>query len=185
MAQHRSVVLATTVLLLTVAAPATARDDTGWGISAGVGAARIRDKDGADEFSGGSLGLSADVEYRFTPNFALGFGGFSLGRADDSFGGVDTEIEVRGYELFGRVIVPMTETVEFYGRIGAANYFVDIDPGGVSLEDALFGEDAVGLGIGLDFGRKEKLAFRIEGRYLNGGSDETGTLLTVGVNYLF
>jgi len=37
----------------------------------------------------------------------------------------------------------------------------------------------------VDFGRKEKLAFRIEGRFFNGGSDETGTLLAAGINFLF
>lgn len=58
-----------------------------------------------------------DVEYRFTPNLALGFGDFSLGRADDSFGGVETEINVRGFELFGRVIYPVSKSIEDFGRI--------------------------------------------------------------------
>jgi len=154
-------------------------------VSAGIGPSRIKDKDGADEFSGAGFGMTLEVEYRLSPNIALGLGGFSLGRAEDSFGGVDTEIEVRGFELFGRAIYPVSETVEIYGRVGAATYFVDIDPGTVSLDDALFGEDAVELGFGLDFGRKEKMAFRLEGRYLNGGSDETGTLVILGFNYLF
>ncbi len=165
--------------------PAYAQDErTGWGISAGIGSSRIMDKDGADEFSGAGFGLAAEVEYRFSPNIALGLGGFSLGRAEDSFGGVDTEIEVRGFSLFGRVILPVSDSFEIYGRVGSATYFVDIDPGTVSLDD-LFGEDAVELGVGFDFGRKENMAFRLEGRYYNGGSDETGTQLLVGFNYLF
>ena len=72
-----------------------------------------------------------------------------------------------------------------FGRIGAAVYFVDIDPGSVSFAEALFGQDAVELGLGVDFGRKERLALRIEGRYYNGGADEAGTLLLFGFNYLF
>lgn len=174
-----------TVLLLGATLPAEAQDRSGWGLSASLGISQIEDVDGSDTFRGNGVGLSAEFEYRFTPYFALGFGGFSLGRADDTFGGVDTEIEVRGYDLFTRVIYPLSPAVDVYGRIGAANYFVDIEPGSVSFEDALFGEDAVELGLGLDFGREERLAFRLETRFLNGGSDETGLLLLFGVNYLF
>ena len=173
------------MLLLAASPPAMAGDNTGWGVSAGVGASMIRDEDGSETFQGNGLGLSVDIEYRFTVNLALGIGGFSLGRAEDNFGGVDTEIQVRGYELFGRVIYPVSDTVDMYGRIGAANYFVDIDPGGVSIADALFGQDAFELGFGVDFGRKEHLALRLEGRYYNGGADEAGALLLFGFNYLF
>jgi hypothetical protein len=173
------------LLLLVAAPPVEAQDKTGWGVSATVGGSQIRDKDGPDTFSGNAVGFTAEFEYRFTPYFALGFGGFSLGRTNDDFGGVDTEIAVRGYSLFGRVIYPASDTFDLYGRIGAANYFVDIDPGSVSIDDALFGQDAVELGIGVDFARTKKAAFRIEGRFLNGGRDETGVLFTVGVNYLF
>ena len=178
------VALVVVVLVFGFAIPAHAQDRTGWGVSAGIGSSRIKDVDGPDRFSGAAFGTAAEVEYRFSPNIALGFGVFSLGRAEDSFGGVDTEIEVRGFELFGRAIYPVSDTFEIYGRIGSATYFVDIDPGGVSLDD-LFGEDAVELGIGIDFGRKEKMAFRLEGRYFNGGSDETGTLVFLGFNYDF
>jgi opacity protein-like surface antigen len=178
--------IAVVVALLFVASPlAIAGDNTGWGVSAGVGASMIRDEDGSDTFQGNALGLAVDIEYRFTVNLALGVGGFSLGRAEDNFGGVDTEIQVRGYDLFGRVIYPVSDTVEVFGRVGAANYFVDIDPGSVSLSDALFGQDAFELGFGVDFGRKEHLALRLEGRYYNGGADETGALLLLGFNYLF
>ena len=161
-----------------------AQDKTGWSVSGVVGVSQIRDEDSTDTFDGNSLGLAADFEYRFTPNFTLGLGLFSLGRADDVFEGVETEIAVRGFSLFGRVIQPLSDSVDFYGRIGAAVYYVDIDPGGVGLAD-LFGEDAVERGIGIDFGRRERLAYRLEGRYYNGGKDETGALITAGFNYLF
>ncbi len=172
-------------LLLVTTGTARAEDKTGWGLSATIGASKIEDKDGTDTFSGNGFGFSAEFEYRFTPNFALGFGGFSLGSAEDTFNSVDTQIEVRGYDLFGRGIFPVSDKADVFVRIGAANYFVDIDPGSVSFADALFGEDAVEFGLGVDFGRREKLAFRLEGRFFNGGNDETGALLMAGVNYLF
>ena len=173
------------MLVIGATLPVHAQDRSGWAVSAGIGPSRIKDQDEGDRFSGAGFGTALEVEYRLSPNVALGLGGFSLGRAEDSFGGVETEIEVRGFELFGRVIYPVSDSFEIYGRVGSATYFVDIDPGTVSLDDALFGEDAVELGFGIDFGRNEKMAFRLEGRYLNGGSDETGALMFFGFNYLF
>lgn len=175
-----------TVLVLALCATPTSADDrTGWSFSAGIGASQIKDKDNDETFDGNSFGFAAEIEYRFTEYFALGFGGFTLGRAEDMFNGVDTEIEVRGYDFFGRVIYPFSDTAEVFGRLGATNYFVDIDPGSVSIDDALFGNDATEFGLGVDFGRKKKMAMRIEGRYYSGGSDESGALILAGFNYLF
>lgn len=171
-------------LVLGLPDASSAQDRSGWSVSGMAGISQIRDEDETDTFDGNSLGLAADVEFRFTPNFSLGLGLFSLGRADDTFDGVDTEISVRGFSFFGRLIHPVSDTVDVYGRIGAATYYVDIDPGSVGLAD-LFGEDAVELGFGIDFGRQEKLAYRLEGRYYNGGKDETGALILFGFNYLF
>jgi len=176
---------ATLVSALFVSQPAYAEDRTGWSLSATIGASQIKDTDGSETFRGNGFGFSAEIEYRFTPNFALGIGGFSLGNADDVFNSVDTEIQVRGYNFFGRAIYPVSDTVDLFGRVGSANYFVDVDPGNVSFSDTLFGRDAVELGLGVDFGRREGLAFRLEGRFFNGGRDETGILLMFGVNYLF
>ena len=173
------------ILLLGSTLPVHAQDRTGWGVTLGVGTSRIKDTDGADEFSGADIGTALEVEYRPVPHLALGLGGFSLGRAEDSFGGVDTEIEVRGWDFFGRIIRPVSDTAEIYGRIGVGTYFVDIDPGSIGLEDAIFGSGSINLGGGVDFGRKEKLAFRLEGRYLLGEKDESGVLMFLGFNYLF
>lgn len=175
----------TFLLLLGSSNPTYAADKQGWGVSATIGISQIKDQDGTETFRGNSLGFSAEVEYRFTPNIALGIGGFSLGRASDTINAVDTEIKVRGYDLFGRIIFPLSDSVDVFGRIGAANYFVDIEPGTVSFQDALFGEDAVELGLGVDFGRSEQIAYRLEGRFFNGGKDETGVMLMFGFNYLF
>ena len=185
MAERKLTLTTILVVLLATTVTARAEDKTGWSLSATIGTSKIEDRDGTDTFNGNGFGFSAEIEYRFTPNFTLGIGGFSLGRAEDTFNSVDTQIAVRGYDLFGRVILPVSDKVDVFGRIGSATYFVDIDPGTVNFVDALFGEEAVELGLGVDFGRREKLAFRLEGRFFNGGSDETGTLLMVGVNYLF
>ena len=177
--------IATTIAVLFLAIvsthPAHAEAKTGWGISAGIGVSQIKDVDGSDEFEGSAFGLSLEGEYRFTPHFALGIGVFNLGRTDDEFGSVDTEIRVRGATLFGRAIYPASDTVDLYARVGGASYYADIDPGVGNL----FGEDAIEFGLGIDIGGGNRASFRIEGRYFNGARDESGALATIGVSYRF
>jgi len=163
------------------AASVDAQDRTGFAISAGVGATQIRDRDGTDTFDGNAFGFSLDVEYRFTDHLALGAGVFSLGTADDNFDAVNTEITAKGIGVYGRVIAPLSDAIELYGRIGSYNYTADLEPGGNNF----FGEDAVEFGAGLDFGRSERISFRVEARYFDGVRDESGALLTAGFNYRF
>jgi len=97
------------VLLLSTAA-ARADDKTGSGISATLGASMTEDKDPGGTFNGNGFGLAGDIEYRFTPHFALGFGLYSLDQAEDTVNSVDTAITVRGLDVFGRVILPVSGT---------------------------------------------------------------------------
>ena len=162
---------------------AQAQAKTGWGFSAGIGGSHMSDEDGSEKFDGNAFGFSLEGEYRFTPNFAFGLGGFSLGEASDTFNSVETDLKVRGFGAFARLIYPMSDTVDLYGRLGAVHYFADLNPGGGL--SGLFGDDAVELGLGADIGSGENLSVRIEGRYFNGSSDETGALVTVGFSYRF
>lgn len=175
---------AASVFLASAFIPVHAQDKIGWGLNAGIGASQIRDRDNDGTFDGNALGFSLEVEYRFSRSFALGFGGFTLGTADDTVNSVDTEIDVDAINLVGRLIFPLSDSVDVYGRLGVVNYFTDVEPGFGGL-DRLFGDDAVELGIGMDVGGGEHFAFRLEGRYFNGSRDETGALLTLGVNYRF
>ncbi|MEM7432950.1 MAG: outer membrane beta-barrel protein [Pseudomonadota bacterium] len=156
----------------------------GWAVSGTLGASKIEDRDGTDKFSGDDFGYSAELEFRFNDHFALGGGIFNLGRASDTFGGIDTRIEAAGVEFFARGIYPISNSVELFGRLGGAIYTVDIDPGGVGLED-IFGDDAIDLGVGIDFVRSDALSFRVEGRFFDGDDAESGSLIGVGINYRF
>ena len=129
---------------------------------------------------GNGFGYTWGAEYRFGPRWAFGLDLFSLGSATDTFGSVETKIDVGGIDLRGRVIFPMSENVELYGRLGYAGYFADADPGGNTL-----GEDALSVGLGLDIDRDEHWTIRIEGRYFDGKREESGALLTAGFNYRF
>ena len=161
---------------------AEAQDKTGWGLSAGIGYAQVKDVDRSDTFEGSDFGYSFEGEYRFTPYFAAGAGIFNLGTAEDVFEGIDAELSVAGGGVFARAIYPVSETADLYARLGGVIYSADLDPGGIPN---LFGEDALELGLGADFGGGNNLSFRIEGRYFKSERDETGSLLTVGLSYRF
>lgn len=168
------------LLFLLFAAPADAQDKRGWGLAVGIGVGQAKDTDGTEKFQGTAFGYSIEGEYRFSPNFALGSGIFSLGESSDTFNGVDTDLKVRGIGIHGRVILPLSDTVDVYGRVGGVSYYADLEPGG---SNGLFGDDAVELGLGIDIGGGNNMAFRLEGRHFNGGRDETGNLFTLGFIY--
>ncbi len=157
-----------------------AEDKTGWAISFGIGGSTISDRDVNDTFRANDFAYNWGPEYRFSERWALGIDFFSLGGGTDTFNSVETTIDVGGFEIRGRMIFPLSENVEFYGRLGYAGYFADVDPGGSNL-----GEDAVALGFGFDIGTGEHWTFRIDGRYVQGPSDESGSLVTAGFNYRF
>jgi hypothetical protein len=168
------------LVLALYAIPAQADEQSGWAISAGIGPSLLQDRDGSEKFDGRGFGYTLGTEYRFSKWWAFGIDFFSLGSASDTFNAVDTTIDAGGFELRGRIIFPVAEKVEMYGRLGFGGYFAEADPGGSNI-----GEDLVTVGVGLDIGGGEHAVFRIDGRYLVGQRDETGALITAGFNYRF
>lgn len=180
MKQSEIAVLVIALLLMLLATTSRADDESGWAFNVGIGASLIKDRDGNESFQGNGFGYNLGTEYRFGPRWALGIDFFSLGSGSDTINSVDTTIDVGGFDIRGRMIFPVSDAVEFFGRLGYAGYFADVTPGGSNL-----GEEAVSLGLGLDIGRSKNAVFRIEGRYFQGPRDESGALLAAGVNLRF
>lgn len=168
------------IILPLLASGSHADEKSGWALSLGVGRSLIKDRDGIEDFRAYGFGYNWGPEYRFSKQWALGIDLFSMGRGRDTFNSVDTRIDVGGIELRARLIFPLSETVELYGRLGAAGYYTDSEPGRQNL-----GEDAVTFGLGLDIDRGEHFTIRIDGRHFQGPRDESGALLTAGFNYRF
>ena len=166
------------VFLTLCTTSAFAQEKAGWSMNAGIGGSLIRDRDGDETFDGNGFGYTWGVEYRFGPRWALGMDLFSLGSATDTLDAVETKIDVGGFDMRARLIFPMSENTELFGRLGYVGYFADVDPGGSN-----FGEEALSLGLGLDVDRDEHWTIRVEGRYFDGPREESGTLLAVGFNY--
>lgn len=180
MHHHRAATAVALIVLFT--APSTdAQERTGLEVHGGIGTSLIKDRDGSETFKGDGFCYTFGLEYRFVPRFALGLDLFNLGSASDTVNSVDTEIEAAGIDLFARVIFPLSDRVEVFGRVGGAVYDARVSPG---FGTGPFGENATSLGAGLDIGR-DKLSFRLEGRYLDGANEESGALLTAGFSYRF
>lgn len=170
------------LLLSCVSGVAEAQVKKGFAVNVGLGVSQVRDRDGAESFNASDIGYILGAEYRFNENFALGLNTFGLGSPEDEFNAVNTTIEVRGFDLVMRFIMPLSDGVELFALAGTAGYTADLEPGG---NNGLFGEDAAEFGLGVDIGNRNNFAFRLAGRYYDGPRDESGSLITVGFNYRF
>ena len=178
----RTLFIIVIVGLLAIPDLSVAQARTGLSVSGGIGISRIKDRDNDDVFDDRAFGFIAGAEYRFAPAFALAIDLFDLGTGEADFGGVPTDIDVKGGDLSMRLILPMGERFEVYGRAGLANYTADQRPGGGF---SLFGRDAAEFGGGLDYVASDSLSLRLDARYFDGSRSELGGLLTAGLAYRF
>jgi hypothetical protein len=119
---------------------------------------------------------------RFVPRFALGFDYLDFGSATDTVGSVDVEVVATGLDLYARLVFPLSETIEAYGRPGGVFYDADVIDDVAGFDG--FGDDGISVGGGIDIGR-DAYAFRLEGRCIDGARDESGALVTAGVTFRF
>ncbi|MEO0576274.1 MAG: porin family protein [Pseudomonadota bacterium] len=174
---HRRFAITICVLSALTFVSAYADEVRGFAISAGIGPSTIEDVDGDETFSGDGFGWSIDLEYRVSQYFALGLGVMSFGEADDFFEGADVSLEAGATNFFVRGVLPVTDSIELYGRLGSAIYSTDsrfFDLG-----------EGPSYAVGIDIGRQEHWSFRIEGLRIDGEDREDGSLITAGVSYLF
>lgn len=170
------------LLMALAASAADAQDKKGFAVNVGLGVSQVKDRDGAESFNANDFGFILGGEYRFNDHFALGLNTFNLGNPEDEFNSVNTTIEVRGFDLVMRFIMPVSDSVELFALAGSAGYTADLEPGG---NNGLFGEDAAEFGLGVDIGAGDAFAFRLAGRYFDGPRQESGALITAGFNYRF
>ncbi len=182
MKHARYVFVPLALMLLSGTANAQEVDRSGWAFSAGIGGAIVRDEDGSETFRGNSFAYKSGIEYRLGNSVAIGFNYFDLGKANDTVGGVDTDISVDGVDFHLRFVLTPEQKTEFYALVGSAIYDADVSTGG---SFSLFGDGAWEIGAGIDYFISERTAIRFEGRFLNGERDESGGFATVGFNFRF
>lgn len=139
--------------LMALASPAAAQTWQTGQVYGGVGYSQY-------EFDEGDVGAAtARLGYRFHPNFAVE-GEASTGVDDDQ----NVELD-NAYGIYGVGIVPVTDRVDLFGRVGYQsveanrNIGPDID------------SDGVGYGVGANFNVTERLGVRADYTKLDGGED--------------
>ncbi|MGE0829956.1 MAG: porin family protein [Hyphomonadaceae bacterium] len=121
--------------------------------------------DGEDANVGGVTGR---LGYRFHPNIAVE-GEASTGVVDDD--GVELD---NSYGVYGVGIVPLSPSLEAFGRVGYHN--TEVSDGVVSVE-----QDGVGYGGGLQWNVSDRFGIRGEYTRLEGDDDGVNTFGVGGV----
>jgi len=135
------------------AAPAFAQDASSPQFYGSIGAAMI-----TDDFV--DLGaIQARVGVRGT-HFGLEAEG-SIGVMDDELFGVDVDLEYQA-GIYAVVFLPVSDNVEFHGRLGYSNFEVGAGGGSASV-------DTFNVGIGASFSFSEKDAIRGDYTYMDDG----------------
>lgn len=154
----------------------------------GAGPATTSDQSGT--------GFKAYGGYSFTPNVAVEFGYFDLGKFTTStttsnLGSVDAEMKFKGFnvDVVGRI--PLGDSFALFGRVGVINTKQDVrasgSTGAVLTEDT--SKTSWKAGIGVEYMITGGLGVRAEGEIYNvpdGPDDKANVgLLSVGLLYRF
>lgn len=159
-------------------------NDTGIAFALGYGPTTIEDTDGpGDSFDGSDFGYNFDLEWRIARYFAIGMNFLDLGEDSDQFNGEDTSIGVTGLGFYVRGYLPLDNGWTLNAHFGGTNYSTDIDPGGGTVFP--FSDNADDYGIGVDYSFTDNWSVRLQHRWLDGPSQEFGSLSTIGVRYQF
>lgn len=154
-----------------ISMPALAADDQGFYAGAGVGQMNVDfsgDLDGTSlSFDDGDTAFRVFGGWQFNENFGLEGGYIDGGTASEQFTfegvDVDVDIDVTGFDLMLRGILPMGESFFAFAQAGGIFWDADFEASaeGVSESDSDSGEDfAYGAGFGFNFG--ENAGVRLE-----------------------
>jgi OmpA-OmpF porin, OOP family len=176
-------IIATAALTFTGAAFAA---DQGFYMGANVGASS-HDVSGSGDLKENPTTWGVYGGYDFNKNFAIEAGYQDLGTS--KAGGLEAKNQALSVDLVGKL--PVTESINVYGKAGLA--YVDRDITGAGVDEGLSGT-AAKFGVGAEFKATKNVAVRTEVAYLtgaptyesaNGSFDKNATLFTMGVNYKF
>ena len=90
------------------------------GASVGSTKIEIDDSTSGIEFSGSDVGWKVFGRYMFNDNWGIEAGYVDLGKPDDTIMGVDIEVKADGFDGSLVGAVPVSDTVELFGKTGVA-----------------------------------------------------------------
>lgn len=179
--------IAFAALALTAATAARADVQPGFYMGASVGTTKIGD-DGFDDidFDDSDAGFKVFGGYSISRNFAVEVSYFDLGEAsghfDDGFDSVDFDVGVSGFNVAAVGVLPVSDMVSLFGKIGYASYDID-----AHVEVAGFGSGSdsqsesdmtYGIGGALSFGQ---FAVRLEYEAINVDNGDANMISVGGV----
>lgn len=145
---------------------------------AGLGFSKMDFDDSFDSVSPTNFFLRGGII--LTENFDVGME-MNLTMSADEIQGVDFEVDT--YSLFGRLVLPLSESIRLYGKAGTANTEITASNGGYSLS---FDDDDLMYGAGVEVGLGPDSPYLDIDytQYYDDDSVET-TAFSVGLGYRF
>ena len=180
------------VVMAAVASPAAAAD-LGFYVGAGIGLTSldVRDfnPDFADlSFEKDAFGYKLFAGYRPFKYFAVEAGYTNFGNVRSYEGGNllfyrESNIEPSMWSGYAVGLIPVSETVDFFGKLGYASWNVDNDvlEFGETEDRSTSGSD-LAWGLGINF-RLKKLGIRVEGDWLK--IPDTGGVFLLSVSLMY
>jgi opacity protein-like surface antigen len=121
---------------------------------------------------------------QFSPNFALE-GRIGLGVADDDIdvGGIPVSLEVDNYYgVYGKAILPLSETASVYGLLGFTRGKLTISANGFSQSDS---DSDLSFGLGAEFTVAPTAFVSVEWARLLKGDDYKVNGISLGIGFKF
>ena len=172
------------VLALALALSAPLAQETGY-VGVSVGSATVEADIEIDELDASDTGYKIFGGYRFMENFGLEAAWVDLGKQEDESLGANLSTEIRGFNVDGVGVVPVSERFEVFGKAGL--YFAEttiFTDGGLSPQTSEETKAALSLGVGLAFKLKH-VGFRAEAEFFDVERTNAVYLISVGVEYRF
>lgn len=184
----------TFALALLAASTTYAAADGAWYAGGDVGSTKLSSDGGSDN----RTGFGAFAGYKLNQNVAFELAARRLGSASDTeqYGGysVKTEVKLDAFQASVLGILPLSDAVSLYGRLGVGNNAIDASGSTSGVTVNASGNNTVALfGVGVNLQISKNIALR--GEYTDLGSNDltiVGTPISfkaqqvnVGMTYTF
>ena len=151
----------------------------GFYAGAGIGLTKIEDEEGGVSFDDTPLGFKLIAGYDFTENFAIEGSYVNSGEGEDSIMGVDVEAELTAFTVSAVGLLPVSDTVTLFGKLGLYTGESEVTAFGISADDD---EDGLTVGGGLRFKMNDQFSLRGEFDWYDTDLD---TLWSIGVGFQY
>ena len=148
------------VLTAILLAAGNAYADNGLSVGASIGYANIENDDPAFDFDANDTGYKFFANYSFANYLAFEGGFVDFGEPTDDVLGFPGKIDAQGWTLYGVGRLPLSESVEVFGKAGVISWDADsiVDGALVGADDG----DDLALGFGASWNTNGTLGLRAE-----------------------